>query len=147
MHCFHSCELVQQHRRLIRYRINFEDANGSSDTAPYADDEQPNFAYFTYNGVPSWTGSFTPSTTNETFPSTLMDDLPIYHLLARAGDVTSSQYGGADGVHQKGTLIYDGKVYDHIDYENRGEASTYVSGKNKKNLLRRSVVILAPTNI
>ena len=122
---------VQQHRRLIRYRINFEDANGSSDTAPYADDEQPNFAYFTYNGVPSWTGSFTPSTTNETFPSTLMDDLPIYHLLARAGDVTSSQYGGADGVHQKGTLIYDGKVYDHIDYENRGEASTYVSGKNK----------------
>ncbi len=34
-------------------------------------------------------------------------------------------------MHQKGTFIYDGKVYDHIEYENRGEASTYVSGKNK----------------
>lgn len=122
---------LQQHRRLVRYRIHFADISGSSDVAPYPDDEQPNFAYFTYNGVPSWTGSFTPSTTVETFPNTLMDDMPVYQLLAQAGDVTSSQYGGADGVHQKGTFIYDGKIYDHIDFENRGEASTYVSGKNK----------------
>ena len=30
-----------------------------------------------------------------------------------------------------GTLIYDGKAYDHITFHNRGQASTYVSGKNK----------------
>jgi len=122
---------LQQHRRLIRYRILFEDNGGSSDRAPYADDEQPNFAYFVYDGVPSWTGSFTPGGATETFPGSLMSSLPVYQLLARGDDVEASQYGGADGVHQKGTFIYDGKIYDHIEYENRGEASTYVSGKNK----------------
>ena len=37
---------VQQHRRLIRYRITATDGAGSSITVPYADDPQPNFAYF-----------------------------------------------------------------------------------------------------
>lgn len=123
---------VQNHRHLIRYRIHFEDNNGVGDTAPYADDDQPNFAYFVYDGVPSWTGSLTPTSADETFPSTVMDDLPIYHLIANNTDVINSQYsGGSDGVHMSGTLVYDGRVYDHIEFENRGEASTYVSGKNK----------------
>lgn len=123
---------LQSHRRLVRYRIHFEDANGASATVPYADDESPNFAYFVYNGVPSWTGSFTPSTSDETFPSSLMGSLPTYHLVANSTDVTNSQYNvGSDGIHFLGTLIYDGKVYDHIEFENRGEASTYVAGKNK----------------
>ncbi|MDB4302601.1 lamin tail domain-containing protein [bacterium] len=123
---------LQQHRRLMRYRINFEDNAGTSDTVPYADDEQPNFAYFTYDGVPGWSGSFEPGSTVENFPSTVMDDLPTYQLIANGTDVTNSQYnGGSDGIHQSGTLVYDGKVYDHINFENRGEASTYVSGKNK----------------
>src|SRR5690606_19756008 len=30
-----------------------------------------------------------------------------------------------------GTFVYEGRVYDHIEFRNRGEASTYVSGKNK----------------
>jgi hypothetical protein len=123
---------LQEHRRLMRYRINFEDNAGTSDTAPYADDKQPNFAYFVYDGVPGWSGSFAPGNSVENFPSTLMDDLPIYHLIANGTDVTSSQYSGSsDGRHMSGTLVYDGKVYDHVEFENRGEASTYVSGKNK----------------
>jgi hypothetical protein len=123
---------LQEHRRMMRYRINFEDNAGTSDTAPYADDKQPNFAYFVYDGVPGWSGSFAPGNSVENFPSTLMDDLPIYHLIANGTDVTSSQYSGSsDGRHMSGTLVYDGKVYDHVEFENRGEASTYVSGKNK----------------
>ena len=123
---------VQSHRRLIRYRINFEDSAGTSDTAPYTDDKQPNFAYFVYDGIPSWAGSFTPGGTVENFPDTLMDDLPVYHLIANNTDVINSQYsGGSDGIHMPGTLVYNGKVYDHVEFENRGEASTYVSGKNK----------------
>ncbi|MGJ8698034.1 MAG: lamin tail domain-containing protein [Verrucomicrobiaceae bacterium] len=123
---------LQNHRRLVRYRIHFEDSAGASDTAPYADDKQPNFAYFCYNGTPSWAGSFTPTSATETFPPELMGSLPTYHLIANSTDVTNSQYsGGSDGVHFSGTLVYDGKVYDHIEFENRGEASTYVSGKNK----------------
>lgn len=123
---------LQQHRRLIRYRINFQDAAGAAAQAPYPDDEQPNFAYFVYDGLPSWNGSFTPAGTTETFPGSLFEELPAYHLIANNTDVINSQYnGGSDGVHQPGTLVYDGRVYDHIEFENRGEASTYVSGKNK----------------
>ncbi|MBT3911962.1 MAG: lamin tail domain-containing protein, partial [Verrucomicrobia bacterium] len=47
---------VQGHRTLVRYRIRVEDKIGNAVTLPYADDEQPNFAYFCYNGVPAWTG-------------------------------------------------------------------------------------------
>ena len=123
---------LQNHRRLIRYRIQFEDANGTPGTAPYEDDEQPNFAYFVYDGIPSWSASFTPGSTTETFPSDLMDDLPVYHLIANSTDVNNSQYSsGSDGVRMSGTFVYNGEVYDHIEFKNRGEASTYVSGKNK----------------
>lgn len=123
---------LQTHRRLVRYRIHFQDTNGTKDTAPYSDDEQPNFAYFVYDGAPSWTGSFTPTSSDETFPASLMNSLPTYHLIANNGDVINSQYsGGSDGRHMSGTIVYNGRVYDHIEFENRGEASTYVSGKNK----------------
>jgi len=123
---------LQVHRRLVRYRIIFEDGNGLQATVPWGDDEQPNFAYFTYDGAPAWSGSFTGGAATDTFPFTLMDDIATYHLLANTTDVINSQYsGGSDGAHMFGTLVYDGKVYDHIEFENRGEASTYVSGKNK----------------
>lgn len=123
---------VQVHRRLVRYRISFADLLGASAVAPYLDDEQPNFAYFVYGEVPSWRGSFTPTSQSQTFPSELMGKMPIYHLIANATDVTNSQYnGGSDGVRFYGTLVYDGKVYDHITFNNRGEFSTYVAGKNK----------------
>ena len=123
---------IQQHRRLIRYRINFEDTEGAAAQVPYPDDEQPNFAYFVYDGLPSWSGSLTPGGASETFSGDIFGELPNYHLIANNTDVINSQYnGGSDGVHQPGTLVYDGRVYDHIEFENRGEASTYVSGKNK----------------
>lgn len=123
---------LHNHRQLVRYRIVAEDGEGLAIEVPYSDDEQPNFAYYVYNGVPSWTGSFTPTTTDETFPSGLMNSLPVYQIIAQEEDVIASQYNsGSDGVHMKGTLVYDGKVYDHIEFENRGEASTYQSGKNK----------------
>lgn len=37
---------LQTHRRLVRYRVTATDAAGRSVTVPYADDPQPNFAYF-----------------------------------------------------------------------------------------------------
>ena len=51
---------VQTHRRLVRYRLQAHDSLGGSVTVPYADDEQPNFAYFVYNGVPAWSGAMEP---------------------------------------------------------------------------------------
>ncbi len=124
---------VQTNRRLVRYRISFEDGLGNAQTVPYADDEQPNFAYYVHDGVPAWQGAFRPGTTPlQTYPADLLDDLPVYTLIANGGDVINSQYSsGFDSVRFRGTFVSDGVVYDHIEFRNRGEASTYVSGKNK----------------
>ena len=48
---------VQRHRSLVRYRIRVEDGAGNALLVPYADDPQPNFAYYCYDGVPSWSGA------------------------------------------------------------------------------------------
>ena len=128
---------LQVHRRLIRYRISATDNGGHSVQVPYADDPQSNFAYFVYDGVPSWAGAVKPDDTGsqgvlQNFPASLMSSMPAYHLIANQTDVINSQYdSGFDTVPMWGTLVYDGKVYDHITFNNRGEFSTYVSGKNK----------------
>ena len=128
---------VQTHRRLVRYRISAMDGLGGSVTVPYADDEQPNFAWFCYNGVPSWNGAFAPGAAGwrgvvNTFTPAVLNTIPAWHLIANETDVINSQYNsGSDGVRFSGTLVYDGKVYDHIQFKNRGIGSTYVSGKNK----------------
>ena len=127
----------QTHRRLVRYRIEATAANQSRVTVPHADDESPNFAYFVYNGPPDWRGANRPGAAGAdgalmVFPASMMTNLPIYHLIANEQDVINSQYnGGFDGVRMWGTLVYDDRAYDHIRFNNRGEASTYVSGKNK----------------
>ena len=54
---------MQQHRRLVRYRIQASDQGGSSITVPYPDDPQPNFAYFCYDGVPAWQAALRPGVT------------------------------------------------------------------------------------
>lgn len=119
---------VQVHRRLIRYRITAVDNGSRSLTVPYPDDPQPNFAYFVYDGVPSWTGD------GATYNSEMLTSLPVYHLISRNSDVEACFWNSAwdDGkYHFAGTLIYDGKVYDHIYYHIRGQASTFMWGKNK----------------
>jgi hypothetical protein len=124
---------VQVHRRLVRYKIDASDAGGQSIEVPYTDDGSPNFAYFTYNGVPAWTGAFHPGVTAPvTFSPALQQSLPTYQLIARSDDVINSQYdSNYNGQHFYGTMIYNGRVYDHIQFNNRGEWSTYVAGKNK----------------
>jgi hypothetical protein len=119
---------VQTHRRLVRYRIMAEDAVAGNITVPYADDPQPNFAYFVYNGLPSWIGS------GVTYTPEVLGSLPVYHLIARNTDVENNFWNQSwnDGLyHFVGTMIYDGQVYDHIYYHIRGIASTYRWGKNK----------------
>lgn len=124
---------LQSHRRLVRYRIRFEDLSGNAQTVPYPDDESPNFAYFINDGMPEWSGALRPGQTPlQTYPVSMLDSIPVYTLIANDSDVIRSQYDAAyDSVRCIGTFVYDGRVYDHIEFRNRGEASTYVSGKNK----------------
>jgi hypothetical protein len=125
---------VQTHRRLIRYRITASDRAGLSIRVPYADDPQPNFAYFVYNGVPAWRGAVRPGTTPALdFGSNVMGRLPVYHLIAKSNIVATatwfSRYGG-DLYQWAGTLVYDGQVYDHIHYRARGGVWRYSMCKN-----------------
>jgi hypothetical protein len=124
---------LQTNRRLVRYRVTAIDSAGASVTGPYADDPQPNFAYYVYDGVPNYTASLQPGTLpNVVYPGNVLDDLATYQLIANATDVQNSQYNSAfNEVPFFGTFIYDGVVYDHVQFRDRGEASTYVVGKNK----------------
>src|SRR6185369_16900973 len=68
-----------------------------------------------------------------TYPSDLMSKLPVYQLISKKSSVTTStwteKYGG-DLYKWSGTLVYDGKVYDHIHYRARGGVWRYAMGKN-----------------
>ncbi len=128
----------QVHRRLVRYRITAFDALGLSVTVPYEDDPQPNFAYFVYDGVPAWKGAANPnggSPLNEVveYAQQVMGSLPAYHLISKKTDVEAStwvqRYTGSD-YKWWGTLVYDGKVYDHVRYRARGGVWRYAMGKN-----------------
>lgn len=125
---------MQQHRRLVRYRIQATDGNDVDVTVPYEDDPQFNFSYFVYDGVPAWRGSDRPGYEPEIeYGPDVLQRIPVYHLISRKADVEQatwrSQYEGSDYLWY-GTLVYDGKVYDHVTYRARGGVWRYAMGKN-----------------
>ena len=125
---------LQQHRRLVRYRITATDGLGASVTVPYPDDPQPNFAYFVYDGVPAWQAAAHPGVTPVlTFDTNTMRRLPALHLISKRSAVEDatwfSRYGG-DAYLWTGTLVFDGRVYDHIHYRTRGGVWRYAMVKN-----------------
>ncbi|MES2476219.1 MAG: lamin tail domain-containing protein [Verrucomicrobiota bacterium] len=130
---------LQTHRRLTRYRIRFADSLGNTSLAPFADDISSNFAWFTSNGVPAWQGALRPSviapgnpTAVQTYSSNTLTSVPVYTLIASSADVMNSQYNGSyNKVRFRGTFVADGVVLDNIEFRNRGQASTYNTGKNK----------------
>jgi hypothetical protein len=123
----------QKNRRLVRYRITVESPDGARVRVPYADDASPNFAYFVWAGPPAWTGSPQPGKAPTiTFSSDMLRTLPIFTLIANTQDVSRSQWDGGANHHRfLGTFVYEGRVLDHMQFNNRGSASTYVAGKNK----------------
>ena len=124
---------AQQHRHLIRYRVSVKTALGQVATAPYPGDPSPNFAYFCYDGVPSWSGKAKPGAKVVEYDSQALTRVPVYHLISKKTDVESStwneKYSGGN-YKWKGTLVYDGEVYDHIRYRARGGVWRYAMGKN-----------------
>lgn len=130
---------LQQHRRLIRYRFKAEDATGISQAAPYADDPQPNFAYFVYDQLPDWGAADEPGVTPEvTYSNDLLGSIPVYHLITTHESHVGSQYipDSTERAYRgpeyqwEGTLVYDGEVYDHINFRARGGVWRYAMGKN-----------------
>ena len=130
---------LQTNRRLVRYRIRSFDTLGNSVQGPYADDTQPNFAYYVYDGAPDWTGKARPGAPNVTYDGDLLSSVATYHLITTREDHVDSQfipnssrgsgYGGSD-YRWQGAFVYDGEVYDHIQYRARGGVWRYSMGKN-----------------
>jgi len=123
---------VNRNRYLVRYRITVEDAGGSSVQVPYEDDPQSNFAYFVYNGTPDWRGGIREGDPPVTYSGELMSSIPTYFLLSKSSWVDESQFGGYGGSEYlwPGTLVYEGRVYDHIRYRPRGGVHRFQFGKN-----------------
>ncbi len=125
---------LQTHRRLVRYKILATDSLGANIVAPYSDDPQPNFAYFVYDGVPTWRGAVQPGVTPVIeYPVEVMRSLPVYHLISKKSDVENSTWISRDGRNDFrwwGTLVYDGEVYDHVRYRMRGGVWRYSMAKN-----------------
>ena len=126
---------VQQHRRLIRYRLRAWDGALAAVRVPYEDDSCPNFAYFCYDGVPAWSSARRPGVTpKETFSAATMNKVRAWHLLSQPTDVQNCQYNSAfnDGTYRfEGALVIGSEVYDHIHYRIKGQNSTFNTGKNK----------------
>ncbi len=124
---------LQKHRRLYRYRITATDKGQRLNRAPFLDDPCPNFAWFCDDGAPAWTGASQPGKTPPiTFSADFFQTLQTYRLIARHEDVARSQWDG--GAHRQpftAAFVYDGAVYDHITFHNRGQGSAHISGKNK----------------
>lgn len=121
-------------RHLLRYRVSAQDARGLQVRVPHADDPQPNFAFFCYNGVPAWTGAVQPGITAPfTVGTNEMNRLPVYHLIAKKTSVENCTWrdrSHGDEYFWNGTLVYDGDVYDHIRMRPRGGVWRYAMGKN-----------------
>jgi hypothetical protein len=129
---------LSEHRHLLRYRIMATDGRGESVRVPYAEDEGRNFAWFCHDGVPAWTGAVRPGAAGAlgqsfTVEAVEMNRLPVYHLIATREDVEASTWrdrSRGDAYFWTGTLVYDGRVYDHIRYRPRGGVWRYAMGKN-----------------
>jgi len=111
---------IQQHRKLVRYRIKIID--GSS-VRYYPDPNHPesNYAYYVYNGHPITEG----------YDLTTLD--PMQEISVITTTAIANKYigngGNNNGIYQgrdylgEGTLIYNGKVYDHMRFRPRGKTS------------------------
>ncbi len=130
---------LQKHRLLVRYRLSVQDASGQQLFAPASSDVPPNYAYFVYDGIPAWTGSIDPRSTDPklaaalTFPREAMQRVQAYHLLGKRRSIENATWREHDpGKDYKytGTLVVDGEVFDHVGYRARGGVWRYAMGKN-----------------
>ncbi|MGL4650373.1 MAG: lamin tail domain-containing protein, partial [Caldilineaceae bacterium] len=130
---------LSKHRTLVRYRVEATDRGNRRIVLPYADDPQPNFAFLVYQGLPIYPASLQPGSPRVTFDFGAMRSLPVYLFLGKEGELADaffmppstwpSGYMG-DEYFWRGTLVYNGVVYDHVLYRARGGFARYATGKN-----------------
>ena len=130
---------LQIHRRLVRYRITATDSSGQTNTAPALSDSEPNFAYFVYDGIPGWSGAIDPNSNDPRkkqivrYDPAVMASVQAYHFISKGRSVANATWreqSGGKEYKYTGTLVSDGKVYDHVRFRARGGVWRYAMGKN-----------------
>lgn len=127
--------LSQPNRTLVRYRITVTDSNDNAVRVPYEDDDQLNFAWFHYDGVPDY------PTSSGTVPASVMESIPVYHVLTTPADfnqmvnesIPSNNYDARSEYNWNCTFVYEGKVYDNARMRLRQRNARY-SGNGKRSL-------------
>ena len=130
---------VQTHRRLVRYRLIGKSTTGTAIAVPAPASEDPNYAYFVYNGIPTWKAAIQPKSRDpvkgkavEFLPEAL-GQVQSYFLIARRQDVGNATWYRQEMEKEyryTGTLVANGRVYDHIRFRARGGEWRYAMGKN-----------------
>jgi len=114
---------VQQHRKLVRYRVK---VSSPAHDAIYPDQNhtESNYSYYVYDGYPLVNGTYDIAKVN-----------PMQEITVITGSSTSATYmGPGDGINNtgqytgyeylgEGTIVYNGKVYDHIRFRPRGRTT------------------------
>jgi len=131
----------QKHRHLMRYRIIVTDQVGTQVQVPYPGDPQTNFAYYTYDNFPLYSGKiFTGDSQSYTFNLTKLHEklpMPVYQFLARDKDWNDSNWDVVTEdkiIRTWGTLVYDGDVFEDIGFRTRGRWAANRFGRGKVNL-------------
>ena len=114
---------IHDHRDLIRYRIKISNSSGFSQTLPDQNYRERNYAYYVYDGYPTHNGydlTTLPVLQDFTLITTEIDTK--VNVGDAAGNETNNsaiQYQGYD-YQGEGTIVYNGRVYDHIKFRPRG---------------------------
>ncbi len=132
---------AQPHRTLVRYRINATDLTSLNTRVPSIDDPRKNFAFFVYDGVPTYVSGAS------TFSPATLNTLPAYHWLTRAADFSTllayngaEQFGNTPALADlearrfenfEGALVVGKEVIDHTVVRLRGGNSRY-NGTGKR---------------
>ena len=131
---------LQKHRRLVRYQVSHD-----KEVAPRTDNLSEHQAYFVYDGVPDWFGAINPDSpirpisNRKRFPSSALTRVPVYHLISKKKWIESSTWtqpsnsfrsARSNFYRYTGTMVYDGKVYDHVRFRPRGGVWRHAMGKN-----------------
>ena len=135
----------QFNRTLIRYRITAADAAGEplSVTVPYSDDPSANFACWVYDGVPPYVATTSVLGSPHVYSPDVLQSIPVHTLITRAEDLaqcyayrSSDQLPGNNAdpsrkaYNWEGAFVFEGRVYDHINYRLRGANGRYhLAGK------------------
>ncbi len=130
---------LQTHRTLVRYRIRAKNETNQNMLFPRGEDAEPKYAYFVYDGVPGWKAALEPTSADPRrsaqvdLPSEVMGQVQTYFLIGKMKDVENAtwyQQFSDKEYRYTGTLMANGKVYDHVPFRARGGSWRYAMGKN-----------------